>query len=111
MRQVSRGLDRIEVAFDEPNIVANVGLLLVSTLVVRLGLEALTNTATDRPCGAALPGRKVPSLVHAIVAGASHVDHVDVLRAGATKAVLSQPGDGAFHARHLPSLLCFRPTR
>jgi hypothetical protein len=43
VRQVSRGLDRIEVAFDEPNLVANAGLLLVSTLVVRLGLEALIN--------------------------------------------------------------------
>ena len=39
MRQVSRGLDRIEVAFDEPDLVANAGLLPVSTLVVRLGLE------------------------------------------------------------------------
>jgi hypothetical protein len=38
--------------------------------------------------GGALPGRKVLSLVHAIVAGASHIDHVELLRAGATKAVL-----------------------
>ena len=61
MRQVSRGLDRIEVAFDEPNLVANAGLLLVSTLVVRLGLEALVNSTlrlTGR-VGGALPGRKV----------------------------------------------------
>ena len=79
MRQVSRGLDRIEVAFDEPNLVANAGLLLVSTLVVRLGLEALINSTlrlTGR-VGGALPGRKVLSLVHAIVAGASHIDHVE----------------------------------
>jgi hypothetical protein len=91
VRQVSRGLDRIEVAFDEPNLVANAGLLLVSTLVVRLGLEALINSTlrlTGR-VGGALPGRKVLSLVHAIVAGASHIDHVELLRAGATKAVLS----------------------
>jgi hypothetical protein len=91
VRQVSRGLDRIEVAFDEPNLVANAGLLLVSTLVVRLGLEALINSTlrlTGR-VGGAMPGRKVLSLVHAIVAGASHIDHVELLRAGATKAVLS----------------------
>jgi hypothetical protein len=90
VRQVSRGLDRIEVAFDEPNLVATAGLLLVSTLVVRLGLEALINSTlrlTGR-VGGALPGRKVLSLVHAIVAGASHIDHVELLRAGATKAVL-----------------------
>jgi hypothetical protein len=35
-----------------------------------------------------MPGRKVLSLVHAIVAGASHIDHVELLRTGATKAVL-----------------------
>jgi len=91
VKPVSRGLDRIEVAFDEPNLVANAGLLLVSTLVVRLGLEALINKRlrlTGR-VGGALPGRKALSLVHAIVAGASHIDHAEVLRAGATTAVLS----------------------
>ena len=43
MRQVSHPIDRIEVTFDEPNLVANAGLLLVGTLVVRLELEALVN--------------------------------------------------------------------
>ena len=36
MSSVSRGIDRIEVTFDEPNLVANAGLMLVATLVVRL---------------------------------------------------------------------------
>ena len=66
-------------------------MLLVSTLVVRLGLEALINSRlrlTGRVGGAA-PGRKVLTLVHAIVAGASHIDHANVLRAGATTSVLS----------------------
>jgi len=89
VRQVSRGLDRIEVAFDEPNLVANAGLLLVSTLVVRLGLEALINSSLRlKGAWAVHCRRKVLSLVHAIVAGASHIDHVELLRAGATKAVL-----------------------
>ncbi len=90
MGQVSRGLDRIEVAFDDPKLVANAGLLLVSTLVVRLGLEALINSTlrlTGR-VGGAFPGRKVLTLVHAIVAGASHIDHADVLRAGSSSSVL-----------------------
>jgi hypothetical protein len=39
--------------------------------------------------GGALPGRKVLTLVHSIVAGGSHIDHADVLRAGATQAVLA----------------------
>ena len=76
--------------FDEPNLVANAGLLLVATLVARLDLERLIN-ATVRlggRVGGALPGRKVLTLVHAMVAGASHIDHADVLRSGATSSVL-----------------------
>jgi Transposase DDE domain group 1 len=87
---VSRRIDRIRVTFDEPNLVANAGLLLVATLVARLDLERLVN-ATVRlggRVGGALPGRKVLTLVHAMVAGASHIDHADVLRSGATGSVL-----------------------
>ena len=90
MTSVSRGIDRIEVTFDEPNLVANAGLLLVATLVVRLRLERLINDMVDLSgrVGGALPGRKVLTLVHAMVAGGSHIDHADVLRSGATQAVL-----------------------
>jgi hypothetical protein len=42
--RVSHSIDRIEVTFDDPNLVANAGLVLVSTLVVRLELERLVNT-------------------------------------------------------------------
>lgn len=90
MTGVSRGIDRIEVTFDDPNLVANAGLVLVATLAARLELEALINTAVHLVgrVGGALPGRKVLTLVHAMVAGASHIDHADVLRAGSTQAVL-----------------------
>ena len=90
MSRVSRALDRIVVSFDDPNLVANAGLLLVATVVDRLDLEALVN-ATVRMTGrvgGAWPGRKVLTLVHAIVAGATHIDHADVLRAGNTAGVL-----------------------
>jgi len=86
----SRALDRIDATFDEPNLVANAGLLLVATLISRLGLEDLINSQVrlgDRD-GAARPGRKLLTLVCAIVAGATHIDHVDILRAGATRRVL-----------------------
>jgi hypothetical protein len=89
--RVSRGLDRVGVVFDDPHLVANAGLILVSTLAVRLDLEALVN-ATVRlvgKVGGAMPGRKVLTLVHSIVAGGSHIDHADVLRAGGTEAVLA----------------------
>ncbi len=90
MSRVSHAIERVRVSFDEPNVVANAGLLLVGTLVVRLDLERLVN-ATVRlggRVGGARPGRKVLTLVHAIVAGASHIDHADVLRAGGTERVL-----------------------
>ena len=90
MTSVSRGIDRIEVTFDDPHLVANAGLLLVATLVIRLRLERLINEVVDLSgrVGGALPGRKVLTLVHAMVAGGSHIDHADVLRSGATQAVL-----------------------
>ena len=91
MNPVSRGIDRIEVTFDEPNLVANAGLLLVATLVVRLGLERLINATVNLTgrVGGALPGRKVLTLVHAMVAGGTHIDHADILRSGATGSVLA----------------------
>ena len=90
MKPVSRGIDRIAVTFDDPNLVANAGLLLVATLVRKLGLEDMCN-ATIRlgtRAGGFRPGRKILTLVHAMVAGASHIDHADMLRAGSTAKVL-----------------------
>ena len=90
MTRVSHDLDRIGVVFDDPNSVSNAGLLLIATLGQRLGLEALIN-ATVRlvgRVGGARPGRKVLTLVHSMIAGGSHIDHADVLRAGATGGVL-----------------------
>lgn len=91
MKPVSRGIHRIEVTFDDPGLVPNAGLLLVSTLGTRLGLEELIN-ATVRLAGrigGAMPGRKVLTLVHMLIAGGSHIDHADVLRAGGTQGVLA----------------------
>ena len=90
MRRVSHAVDRVEVTFDDPHLVANAGLLLVGTLCVRLELERLVNTMVclGERVGAAKPGRKVLSLVHAIVAGGSHIDHADVLRSGGSAGVL-----------------------
>ena len=44
MTRVSHGIDRLDVIFDEPNLVANAGLLLVATLSQRLGLEAVIDS-------------------------------------------------------------------
>jgi hypothetical protein len=90
VKAVSRGLDRVAVTFDDPCLVADAGLLLPATLIVRLGLEALINQTVvlrDR-AGGSRPGRKVLTLVAAILAGGSHIDHADRLRAGSTWRVL-----------------------
>ena len=90
MKRVLHRIDRIEVIFDDPNLVADAGLLLVGTLVLRLDLEALIDSMVRLVgrVGGARPGRKVLSLVHAIVAGGSHIDHAGKLRSGNTAGVL-----------------------
>lgn len=91
MSTASRNIDRYDALFDDPNSVANAGLILVGTLMKRLGLEALINEwvrLDPKQPGGAAPGRKVLTMVCAIIAGATHIDHVDVLRAGSTRRVL-----------------------
>jgi hypothetical protein len=78
------------VDFDDESLVANAGLVMVATLSARLGIGRAVD-ATVRMAGlvgGAHPGRKVLTLVHAIVAGASHIDHADILRAGGSARVL-----------------------
>jgi hypothetical protein len=82
----SRKLDRLQATFDHDGIVANAGLIVPATLMVRLGLEALIDAWVKT--GSARPGRKVLTLVAAMLAGATHIDHVNMLRAGATGRVL-----------------------
>ena len=90
MTRVSHAIGGIRVSFDELNLVANAGLLLTATMVERLGLEALIDATVklDGRTGGARPGRKVLTLTHAMIAGGTHIDHADMLRAGSTGAVL-----------------------
>jgi hypothetical protein len=88
--RVSQPLDRVDVIFDDENLVANAGLILPATLADRLELVALIDDTVrlDGRDGGAHPGRKVLTLVHSILACGSHIDHADMLRAGAAAAVL-----------------------
>jgi hypothetical protein len=59
------------VAFDDDHAVADTGLLLPATLAGWLGIEAVVDQLVDlgeRP-GHHRPGRKVLTLIHALVAG------------------------------------------
>lgn len=90
MATVSQNIDRTEVVFDEPGLVANAGLMMVATVAARLGLERLIDETVRLAgrVGGANAGRKVLTLVHTLVAGGSHIDHVNMLRAGDTRRVL-----------------------
>ncbi|MCC5951857.1 MAG: IS1380 family transposase [Acidimicrobiia bacterium] len=83
-------MDRVEVTFDDDTLVADAGLIVPATLMARLGLQQLINKTVKLRgrVGGAWPGRKVLTLVAAILAGATHIDHANKLRAGATQAVL-----------------------
>jgi hypothetical protein len=61
-------------------------LLVPATLMVRLGLEALIDMWVKT--GSSRPGRKILTLVAAMLAGGTHIDHCNMLRAGATQRVL-----------------------
>jgi hypothetical protein len=90
VREVSHDLDRVEVVFDDETLVADAGLIVPATLMVRLGLEGLIDQTVRLVgrVGGFRPGRKVLTLVAAILAGGSHIDHAERLRAGATGQVL-----------------------
>jgi Transposase DDE domain group 1 len=82
--------DATRVVFDDERVVANAGALLPAVLADRLGIEVLVGQTVDlgeRP-GAANPGRKVMSLLSAMVLGADCIDDCDVLRSGQTESVV-----------------------
>ena len=84
-------LDAVRVTFDEERLISDAGLLLTASLADRLGIEQLVNESVwldPRAPGACLPGRKVLSLVHGMLAGADSIDDMNVLRAGSTGLVL-----------------------
>jgi hypothetical protein len=83
-------LDQVDIAFDDEHAVASAGLLLPATLAERLGIEQAADQLVDlgdRP-GAARPGRKLLTVVHAMVIGGDCIDDVELLRCGSTASVL-----------------------
>ena len=82
--------DRIQIAFDDPRLVANAGLILPVTLAGRLGLSQLVDNHVDLgdAPGRANTGDKILTLVASALAGGDCIDDADVLRAGRTGRVL-----------------------
>jgi hypothetical protein len=84
-------VDQIAVVFDERRLVSDAGLLLTASLAGRLGIERVVNDSVwlgHGVPGAAMPGRKVMTLVHGMLAGADSIDDMDVVRARSTGLVL-----------------------
>ena len=66
--------DRIQIAFDDPRLVANAGLLLPVTLAQHLGLREVVDSHVDLgdAPGRANPGDKLLTLVASALAGISY---------------------------------------
>ena len=104
-------LDRIQVAFDDPRLVANAGLLLTATLAQHLGLGELVDHHLNLGSapGRANTGDKLMTLVASAMAGGDCIDDADALRAGGTAGVLDCRVKGALHPGHLPAQLPVGP--
>ena len=111
MFPVSRTIDRYDTSFDHDGLIANAGLIVVATLMSRLGLERLANHWVRT--GSHAPGRNLCTLIAAMLAGATHIDHTDVLRRR-NPAGVAVSGDGTLDDRDVPAHVYVRvrpPTR
>lgn len=86
MQRLSQKLDRVEIAFDDDHAVAEAGLILPATLTGKLDIE---QSADELISVGYRPGRKLTTLVHALLAGAQCIDDADILRSGATGRILN----------------------
>ncbi len=82
------GLDGLDAVFDDERVVSDAGIVLVATLVGRLGIEDLARGLVRLRRDRAGAERKVMALVFAMLLGADSIDDCDVLRAGRTRRLL-----------------------
>ena len=84
----------VDVAFDEPNLIGDAGLVPVVALAEQVGLpelvlEHLAIVDADNSAGAN-PQAKVMSLVAGMAAGADSIEDIDRLRQGGNRGVFEQ---------------------
>jgi hypothetical protein len=86
------GLDRVGVVFDDERAVSDAGVVLVATLAGRLGMGALADrlVCLGGVAGAANAGRKILSLILAMVLGADCIDDCEILRTGSVARLLGR---------------------
>jgi hypothetical protein len=91
--QSSHAAGAVDVVFDEPNLIADAGLVPVMALAEQIGLpdlvaEDVTITGATNSAGAN-PTAKVMSLLAGMVAGADSIEDVDTLRQAGHQGVFS----------------------
>jgi hypothetical protein len=86
------GLDRVEVVFDDRRAVPDAGIVVVATLAERLGIATLADRLVrlGAVAGAANAGRKVVTLIYAMVLGADCIDDCEMLRSGGLSRLLGR---------------------
>ncbi len=87
--RASHELSRVEVSFDDPNLVSHAGLLQAASLWQRLGMPGVVRRGLRLPGSVgANSDAKVATVIMGMLAGADSIDDLDVLRAGATGRLL-----------------------
>jgi hypothetical protein len=92
--QSSHAATAVDIAFDDPNLIADAGLVPVVALAEQIGLpelfaEHVTITGAANSAGAN-PAAKVMSLLAGMVAGADSIEEVDRLRHAGNTVVFDQ---------------------
>ena len=103
--------DRIQIAFDDPRLVAHAGLLLPATLARRLGLHELVQKHLglgDAP-GRANPGDKLMTLVASALAGGDCIDDADMPARRRDGPRSRLRGQGAVHPGNVSAQLPVGP--
>ena len=99
MSSLVYGNGPIKIDFDDPKLSGDGGLMLVSAMFERLGVaETAQRWVNVQGDGSANVGPKLETLVATMIAGGSHIDHANRLRAGATSELLR-------HHTYAPSTL------
>jgi hypothetical protein len=116
--KVSHAAVAVDVAFDDPNLIADAGLVPVIALAEQIGLPELVAehvVISGAANGAgANPAAKVLSLVAGMVAGADSIEDMDRLRHAGNGVVFDQIGLPRRWARSCarsPTGMCSSSTR
>src|SRR5215210_124441 len=82
--RASHDLSRVQVRFDEPNLVPSAGLLPAAALAQRLGVERLVDDRLTLAAHGHASGAKALTVLGSMLAGGDSIRDVNLLRTGAT---------------------------